>query len=43
MHLGGIVGYGARNIVEIAWKAKENRIMSIPGAYVGQIEGAIVG
>lgn len=37
MNLAGLLGYGVRNIVDMTWRAKENRIVCIPGAFVDKL------
>ncbi|KAF7537112.1 hypothetical protein G7054_g3994 [Neopestalotiopsis clavispora] len=37
MKMGSLIGYGARNVLDIAFKAKENRIVCIPGAFIDKL------
>ncbi|KAM0806699.1 hypothetical protein AB5N19_07036 [Seiridium cardinale] len=38
MKMSGMVGYGARNIVDIAFKSKENRIVCVPGTFIDKLK-----
>ncbi|KAI5918155.1 hypothetical protein F4810DRAFT_603836 [Camillea tinctor] len=37
MPLSSLVGYGVRNVVDMAVRAKENRIVCVPGAFVKKL------
>jgi hypothetical protein len=38
MKLGSLIGYGARNIADMTWKTKENRIVCVPGAFIDRLK-----
>ncbi|ETS76628.1 hypothetical protein PFICI_12015 [Pestalotiopsis fici W106-1] len=37
MKIGSLIGYGVRNVFDLAFKAKENRIVCIPGAFIDKL------
>lgn len=42
MQTAGLVGYGASNIIDLAFRGKENRIVCVPGAFIENLRTKIL-